>query len=440
MQCAILKLEVGSEHGPNGPPYNNESSIEYTLQKLLIMNLCDKYFVYISSGVVMRTIPLLVLSLLLSLVEEVHCQQTYPYVSFMNQTLANHSYVNISTVGSASDNSDSVVCHSDLSTCCSGGQGPHRGSWYFPNGTTRLSVNYYVPIWLGRTAQIAVIRCTTATGPTGIYRCDIATNAVHSDYDESVGETVYVGLYPANGIKLCLSNTETIALSPNTGGDITVSGEVTFDSDQMTLTCISTGGPATTVTWTRDSITVTEGTETVLNDLVTAQYTHTLTVTTGGEYTCTVSNNKPSSDSASIILGSMSFAHPQITHCQLNGRCGFLSCTAASPPSGVTAVQDGPTSIRVSWTPSSDATGYRITYTGGGSSDSVAVGDTNSHTLMGLTNGETYTISIVGTSSSSYVLPSPPVSVGDVGLGIIYIQQFASELLFSFSSISCSPQ
>ena len=41
-------------------------------------------------------------------------------------------------------------------------------------------------------------------------------------------------------------------------GTITIL-EVTFDSDKMTLTCISTGGPATTVTWTRDSITVTEG-------------------------------------------------------------------------------------------------------------------------------------------------------------------------------------
>ena len=87
------------------------------------------------------------------------------------------------------------------------------------------------------------------------------------------------------------------------GGDVTVSGELTYyDSDQLTLTCISTGGPATTVTWTRDSITVTEGTETVLDDPVTAQYTHTLTVTTRGEYTCTVFNNKPSSDSASITL------------------------------------------------------------------------------------------------------------------------------------------
>ena len=71
-------------------------------------------------------------------------------------------------------------------------------------------------------------------------------------------------------------------------------------SPQFTLTCISTGGPATTVTWTRDSVTVTEGTETVLDDRVTAQYTHTLTVTgrLGGLYTCTVANNKPSDISA----------------------------------------------------------------------------------------------------------------------------------------------
>ena len=101
--------------------------------------------------------------------------------------------------------------------------------------------------------------------------------------------------------------------------------------------------------------------------------------------------------------------------------CVEFRHTVASPPSGVTAVQDGSTSIRVSWTPASplgDTTGYRIYYTrAGGSSDSVDVdgGNTNSRTLMGLTNGETYTISVVGTSST--VLPSPPVSAGDVALG-----------------------
>ena len=99
-------------------------------------------------------------------------------------------------------------------------------------------------------------------------------------------------------------------------GDITITDGVnlTIDSDlngssfQFTLTCISTGGPATTVTWTRDSITVTEGAETMLDDPVTAKYSHTLTVNgrKGGLYTCTVANNKPSSASASITLHGIS--------------------------------------------------------------------------------------------------------------------------------------
>ena len=72
---------------------------------------------------------------------------------------------------------------------------------------------------------------------------------------------------------------------------------------QVILTCISTGGPATTVTWTRDStVTVTEETETVLDDPETAQYTHTLTVTIGGNYTCSVANNMPFSSSESFLV------------------------------------------------------------------------------------------------------------------------------------------
>ena len=103
-------------------------------------------------------------------------------------------------MGSASDNSDGVVCHTDLSTCCSGGQGIHRGDWYFPNGTVLPFIGDSVPIGLGRADRSAIIRRTTATGPTGIYRCDIATNAVHHPTDISVRETVSVGLYPADGM------------------------------------------------------------------------------------------------------------------------------------------------------------------------------------------------------------------------------------------------
>ena len=78
---------------------------------------------------------------------------------------------------------------------------------------------------------------------------------------------------------------------------------------QFTLTCISTGGPATTVQWIRDSTTVAEGTETVLNDPVIAQYTHTLTVTErlGGLYTCTIANSKPSTAAAQRKIQSKLF-------------------------------------------------------------------------------------------------------------------------------------
>ena len=78
------------------------------------------------------------------------------------------------------------------------------------------------------------------------------------------------------------------------------------------------------------------------------------------------------------------------------------------------AVQEGPTGIRVSWSQSSGATGYIISYTGG-NSDSVTVdGTTNEELLTGLLNGETYTISIVATSDQ---LPSGSVAAMDVSLG-----------------------
>ena len=97
-------------------------------------------------------------------------------------------------------------------------------------------------------------------------------------------------------------------------GDVTIINGVTLtvDSDlngaspQFTLTCISTGGPATTVTWTKDSVTISEGTNTVLDDPATSQYTHTLTVShrlnTGKTYSCEVANEKPSSASESISI------------------------------------------------------------------------------------------------------------------------------------------
>ena len=86
----------------------------------------------------------------------------------------------------------------------------------------------------------------------------------------------------------------------------------------------------------------------------------------------------------------------------------------------MTAVQDGPTSIRVSWTPPSQLvgiTGYRISYTGGSNSDSVNITGGDSYRLTELTNGETYTITIRATS----IHLSESVHISDVPLGKYFI-------------------
>ena len=96
---------------------------------------------------------LLLLGLFWSLV---YCQ-TFPCVSFMSQTLANHSYVDLSEVG---NDGDSVQCITDLYTCCNRVDGSHRGDWYFPNGT-RLPFPTYGDIYQSRGSQRVDLRRNT---------------------------------------------------------------------------------------------------------------------------------------------------------------------------------------------------------------------------------------------------------------------------------------
>ena len=134
------------------------------------------------------------LSLLWSLVE-VHCL-TAPYISFMGQTLDNNSYIDINDVGRPDVNSgEGVQCITDLSTCCGGAQGGHRGNWYFPDGTQLPNPAVDVGTFQSRGARRVELRHNSnAISPVGIYRCDIPTNA-----DISVRVTLYVGLYTASG-------------------------------------------------------------------------------------------------------------------------------------------------------------------------------------------------------------------------------------------------
>ena len=146
----------------------------------------------------MRVIAPLLLCLLSALVE-VH-SQTAPYLTFMGNNIPNHGYVDLNTVGTNSSNANAVVCHTDLTSCCSMSQGDDRGDWYFPNGN-RLHFLSFALTYEVRGAQVVVALRYSGSpydyiGPFGIYRCDIETNAVNNN---DGNETLFVGLYTSGG-------------------------------------------------------------------------------------------------------------------------------------------------------------------------------------------------------------------------------------------------
>ena len=118
----------------------------------------------------------------------------------MGTNLPNHSYVNLTLVGNIREGNDSVQCHSDLDTCCGGSGYPDRGDWYFPNGM-RLNFNSgTADLYQFHTTHRVDLRCKNSD-TSGIYRCTVETNTVHSDDDSdtTARETVYVGLYSSGG-------------------------------------------------------------------------------------------------------------------------------------------------------------------------------------------------------------------------------------------------
>ena len=150
------------------------------------------------------TLLCVLLCLLWSLVE-VQSQTEYPYISFRGRNLSNHSYVDFRLVREqrTGPNSNTVQCHTDLSTCCRKNESigvVGRGDWFAPGSDTRLPFGGELPVEGGiyedRQSQVVHLRHQSFTyGPSGIYRCVIPTNAVHDDRNGSVGEIVYVGIY-----------------------------------------------------------------------------------------------------------------------------------------------------------------------------------------------------------------------------------------------------
>ena len=126
-----------------------------------------------------------------------HCQaQEFPYVSFNGETYTNHSYLDLTLVGNMDSNK--VVCHTSLQTCCSGSQGPYRGDWCFPSGSRLPFLDHDIhAITEQRAAQRVELSRINNGDVSGIYLCSIVTTT--DRYGGGMREFVYIGLYTRGG-------------------------------------------------------------------------------------------------------------------------------------------------------------------------------------------------------------------------------------------------
>ena len=146
----------------------------------------------------MKVVLLSVLQCLLFAVVEVH-SQSIPYISFNSITLPNNSFVNVTLWREEPLRGVDVQCHTDMEACCNRSQGKGRGNWYYPSGH-RLSMrtNWSAPMHQIRERKVVKLRDRSTqfnTVTSGMYRCDIETNAANNES----WETVYAGLYFTGG-------------------------------------------------------------------------------------------------------------------------------------------------------------------------------------------------------------------------------------------------
>ena len=99
----------------------------------------------------------------------------------------------------------------------------------------------------------------------------------------------------------------------NHAGSLNIT-DLTYNNQSRTLTCTSTGGPATTVTWRKGGVVITLGaifqqTKSVV-DLVMGTYQTVLTIDSSvdqsdivGTYSCTVKNDRGNSSETVVLTG-----------------------------------------------------------------------------------------------------------------------------------------
>ncbi|KAL5486460.1 hypothetical protein EMCRGX_G018938 [Ephydatia muelleri] len=224
-----------------------------------------------------------------------------------------------------------------------------------------------------------------------------------NDSDLTLAQSPSVSLPTSNGYNYGLTVAATYGPNITGGVQFQLLTPTNVDPPVFQLTCTSTNSPPTDVLWTTNGSPVSNTSSQIVTDRPTSTYNNTLTVTgrAYGMYTCTVTTT------CSPVCGGPGFT--------LNPRSTTSSLTVKAPPgppTGVTAVQSGPTSVSVSWTaPTSGGpvTKYDIYYvTNGGPSTNGSSTTSTSYNLTNLHFGFKYNISVIAVGTS---LPSQSANV-----------------------------
>ena len=222
------------------------------------------------------------------------------YLSLNGEVIPNHGYVEISDIGSS--DTTALLCHTNKPP--PPGSATSGGDWFAPDGTrvAGLHFNSVPGFERNRSPMVVRLRSTSGTPYGGIYECSVQEQGATDT------SKVYVGLYNTGGGSVDWPTIAIMCVLSIATGVVSLSSGMAFtlfpSYNLFLLTCNSTGGPATTVTWTRDSAPAVGLIDTVLVDGVTGTSNNTLLVTgrMEGLYTCTVSNRVSNESSASLTV------------------------------------------------------------------------------------------------------------------------------------------
>ena len=227
------------------------------------------------------------------------------------ERLNNNSLITLNDLG---EGNSALFCATDRGECCTA-ESDYDGNWFVPSGSKieQQFANSTQELYVSRADQTVGLNYVNVSDydvPSGIYHCEIADN-------NNVTNHLYVGIYPQNEGRQCawISYTKHNLLHYYyvfLVGTMMITS-LDYDSGTHTLVCTSTGGPATTVVWSKDNSSRINDDQyyehsVVIVNRTSATYESRLRILNKssratGNYTCTVSNSGGSSEGSIYLQG-----------------------------------------------------------------------------------------------------------------------------------------